>query len=132
VLDYLRVVVIYEPRDGSGSLTQRITIGQRSVFFAQHADYAAATVAEPVPGRALAFARAPHYLLDTRLMVAWAQYLAERGELDKARALAERLREFRNPESESFFAPCLQGQTQPFQCQRQQSAPPWRSYFGTR
>ena len=49
------------------------------------------------PARCMsAFERAPHYLLDTRLMMAWAKALAERGELDKARYLAARLREFRN------------------------------------
>jgi hypothetical protein len=53
-----------------------------------------------------AFERAPHYLLDTRLMIAWAKAHAERGELDKARWIAERLREFRNDQAAEFFAPC--------------------------
>ena len=51
-----------------------------------------------------AFERAPHYLLDARLMIAWAKALEERGELDKARYVAARLKEFRNPEPAEFFA----------------------------
>ena len=66
----------------------------KSVLFAHHADYAAATVAEH-PGTVMkAFERAPHYLLDARLMMAWAKALDERGESDKARHLAARLKEF--------------------------------------
>ena len=56
-----------------------------------------------------AFERAPHYLLDTRLMMAWATALDERGEPDKARYIADRLREFRNPQAAEFFAPCEAG-----------------------
>lgn len=130
-LDYMRIVEIYAPNESSAPLSARIEIGQQSVFFAQHADYAAATSSETLPGRALAFARAPHYLLDTRLMMAWAKYLAERGEIDKARALAERLREFRNPDSASFFAECESGETTAFQCQKPQSSYSWRSYLVT-
>ena len=50
-----------------------------------------------------AFERAPHYLLDTRLMMAWAKALAERGEIDKARHVAARLREFRNDQADGVL-----------------------------
>ena len=53
-----------------------------------------------------AFERAPHYLLDARLMIAWAKALEERGEDEKARYVAARLKEFRNDQAEEFFAPC--------------------------
>lgn len=129
MFDYLRVVVIYAPNENSAPLAERIASGQRSVFFAQHADYAAATLSEPVPGRALGFRRATHYLLDTRLMVAWADYLAQRGQLDKARALAERLREFRNSDAEAYFAVCSTN-PQAYQCEPAPAhSPPWREYF---
>ncbi len=85
---------------------QRIADGQKSVLFAHHADYAAATVVEH-PGKVMkAFERAPHFLLDARLMMAWARALEERGETDKARYVAARLKEFRNEQAEEFFAPC--------------------------
>jgi hypothetical protein len=104
--DYMRVVIIFAPPANAASLEDRIADGRRSILFAHHADYAAATVAEH-PGKVMkAFERAPHYLLDARLMVAWANALAENGELDKASYVAARLKEFRNDQADEFFAPC--------------------------
>ncbi|NRF69199.1 O-antigen ligase C-terminal domain-containing protein [Aquincola sp. S2] len=132
LVDYRRVVEIYAPGEQAGPLAERIAAGQRSPFFGHHADYAAATGSEALPGTALAFRRAPHYLLDTRLMIAWARHLAENGEPDQARALAERLREFRNSASDDFFKPCDEGDRAAFQCQPAQSPHPWREYLGRR
>ena len=39
-------------------------------------------------------------------MIAWARRWHEAGEMDKARHLAQRLREFRNPQADEFFAVC--------------------------
>lgn len=106
VSDYLRVSEIYAPSEHSGSLTERIDSGQHSLLFAHHADYAAATNDSPPAAQAIAFQRAPHSLLDTRLMVAWARYLSAQGHGDQARWVAARAREFRNPGTADFFAPC--------------------------
>jgi hypothetical protein len=104
--DYMRVVIIFAPPADAAPLEKRIADGRRSILFAHHADYAAATVAEH-PGQVMkAFERAPHYLLDVRLMLAWAKALEEAGEDDKARYVAQRLREFRNDQADAFFAPC--------------------------
>jgi O-antigen ligase len=119
VFDYQRVVAVFStPVDGL-SLSQRIANGQRSWFFAHHADYAAATTAVSPSEAIRAFTRAPHYLLDTRLMMAWATALNEHGEVDKARYVAQRLAEFRNTQSVDFFAPCIDLgiHNVPFQCQ---------------
>ena len=106
LVDYRRVVVIFEPPADAAPLDKRIAAGRRSIFFAHHADYAAATVTEH-PGKVIeAFERAPHYLLDARLMQAWAVALNENGETDKASYVAQRLKEFRNDQSAEFFAPC--------------------------
>ena len=74
-----------------------------------------------------AFRRAPHYLLDTRLMMAWAKAYAEKGDVERARYIAQRLKEFRNPDSAEFFAECDKplkaGEPKPFQC-----TPPTRSF----
>jgi len=120
VTDYMRVVVIFSPPINAAPLPDRIADGQRSWLFAHHADYAAGTTVEH-PGEALAaFKRAPHYLLDTRLMMAWARALDESGDTDRARYVAQRLREFNNPGSDEFFAPCALPRTDaaplPFQC----------------
>jgi hypothetical protein len=53
-----------------------------------------------------ALRRAEHYLLDTRLMTTWAEAHARSGDLPRARYLAERLREFRHPDSHAFFQAC--------------------------
>ena len=127
LVDYRRVAVIFSPAAGAAPLAQRIAEGQRSWFFGHHADYAAATVAPHPSTEMEALARATHYLMDTRITIAWAKALAERGELDKARHLAARLREFRNPLSAEFFAECdkplATAQEKPFQCE-----PPQRRY----
>lgn len=120
VVDYLRVVHIFEPPADAAPLEERIAEGQRSWFFAHHAHYAAATT-NPRPSDAMAsFANAPHFLLDARLMVAWSKALAERGEVEKARYVADRLREFRHPLGTEFFAACdnppTPGTPEPFQC----------------
>jgi hypothetical protein len=146
VYDYARVVAIFTVSPGAPPLEQRIVIGQRSVFFAHHADYAAVTSGVPLPDPAHAFDRASHYLLDTRLMEAWARSLAERGEIDAARNLAARLREFKKPDAEEFFAPCpdaatsaasaasaaasaAAGAARPFQCELPAREPGWRAYL---
>lgn len=104
--DYQRVVVIFVPPGGAAPLEDRIADGRRSVLFGHHGDYAAGTVVEH-PGKVIdAFRRAPHFLLDSRLMMAWARALDEVGEVDKARHLAARLKEFRNPQADAFFAAC--------------------------
>ena len=72
VADYRRVVVIFLPPAAASPLEARIADGQRSWFFAHHADYAAATTAARPADAMAAFERAPHDLLDTRLIVAWA------------------------------------------------------------
>lgn len=129
VFDYLRIASIYSPGANAAPLNERIAAGQRSLLFGHHADYAAATSVEPLPGRDLAFRRATHHLLDTRLMQAWAEYLAERGYIDQARWLAARLREFRNPASDDFFAPCAAGaEPPPFQCQPPEREHHWREF----
>jgi len=130
--DYVRVVRIFAPARDGNTLEQRIAAGQRSWLFAHHAGYAAATVDDSVAASDPAFEEAPHYLLDTRLMIAWAQALARAGQLDKARHLAQRLREFRNPQADEFFADCDApdgSEPPPFQCQPPDAAPHWRDYL---
>ena len=118
VVDYSRVSVIFSSAEGAAPLEQRIAAGQRSVLFSHHADYAAATLedsdAEPAvnaqspgpPPTLAPFKGAAHYLLDTRLMMAWAKALAANGREDQASHLAARLKEFRNEQSDALFAAC--------------------------
>jgi O-antigen ligase len=134
VADYWRIASIYSPGANAAPLNDRIGAGQRSLLFGHHADYAAATSPDRLPGRDLAFQRATHHLLDTRLMQSWAEYLAEQGQIDQARWLAQRLREFRNPSSDDFFAVCdapasaAGADLRPFQCKPPERPHAWREF----
>ncbi len=143
VADYTRVAGIFRATPGAAPLAQRIASGQRSLFFGHHADYAAVTsgagLGTPAEQQA-AFNRATHYLLDTRLMLAWTRALAAAGDEEGARHLAARLREFGHVGSRSFFEVCNEPAAasaggnpaaQPFQCQPeppQAQARNWRSF----
>lgn len=133
VADYMSVVRLFAPPRDGVPLSRRIAAGERSWLFAHHAGYASATVYDDIAAADPAFRQAPHYLMDTRLMIAWAEALARAGELDKARHLAQRLREFRNPQAEAFFAPCkdmaARDEPPPFQCEPPKVAPDWRDYL---
>jgi O-Antigen ligase/Virulence factor membrane-bound polymerase, C-terminal/Protein glycosylation ligase len=131
VWDYRKVVAIFSPPiDSTATLAERIVEGRHSWFFAHHADYALVTTldgAGTLPG---VFERSTHFLLDTRLMIAWANGLAAQGDVERARHLAARLREFRNPGSKEFFAPCDDPAVaeKPFQCMPPSRAFTWRDF----
>jgi hypothetical protein len=133
VIDYMRVAVIFRAGEGLGPLEQRIEAGRRSVLFAHHADYAAVTSSVQVRDPGAAYARTTHYLLDTRLMMSWARWLAAQGHVDLARHLAARLREFHKQEVEEFFEACpdrpVEDSAAPFQCQAPQRVPDWREFL---
>ena len=128
--DYWRVSTIFVEDPTLAPLKERIQAGQTSPFFAHHADYAAATTADP-PSQALgALEHATHSLLDSRLMMAWAQALSESGQTERARYLVARLKEFDKTDTEEFFAPCADPSIspKPFQCQPEPSGLTWRDF----
>lgn len=104
--DYLRVVAIFAPGEQAAPLDERIASGRQSVFFGHHGDYAAATSGDDAEVPLETFDRVTHFLLDARLMMAWSRSLAAHHDLERARHVAARLKEFRNPAAESFFAVC--------------------------
>ena len=128
--DYLRVSTIFLDDAGLAPLPERIAAGQTSPLFAHHADYADATTADP-PSRALgALEHATHSLLDSRLMMAWANALSESGQTERARYLVARLKEFDKTDTEDFFAPCADAtlKVKPFQCQPEPQGLTWRDF----
>ncbi len=128
--DYLRISTIFEDDPSLPPLAARISAGQASPMFAHHADYAAATTAES-PSLALgAFAHATHSLIDSRLMMAWANALAESGQTDRARYLVARLKEFNKDDTAEFFAPCADPtlKVKPFQCEPEPTGLTWRDF----
>ncbi|OYV00863.1 MAG: polymerase [Burkholderiales bacterium PBB5] len=130
VLDYQRVVVIYAPGEHSGPLAERIAAGQRSPLFAHHADYAAATTEGTAASLSLAFQRAPHQLLDTRLMIAWTRWLSAQGQPVLASTLVARIREFRNAEAQDFLDECRRPEaTDRIQCKPPLPPVPWQAFL---
>jgi O-antigen ligase len=130
--DYSRVVAIFAPKqDNRATLVERIVEGRHSWFFAHHADYALVTTVDGAVTLPGAFDRATHFLLDTRLMIAWSTSLAARGDVDRARHIAARLREFRNPGAAEFFAPCDDAAVvdKPFQCSPPERLYGWRDFL---
>jgi hypothetical protein len=129
--DFQRVTTIFAPPEDGSPLTERIERGQHSWLFAHHADYARLTALEDVvPPSSAEFGRAKHYLLDTRLLVAWASAYAREGDLERARWIADRLRELKQPSAEPFFAPCSDAKVidKPFQCTPAAHAFTWRDF----
>ena len=128
--DYWRISNIFLDDAGLAPLAERISAGQSSPLFAHHADYADATTADP-PSRALgALERSTHSLLDSRLMMAWANALSESGQTERARYLVARLKEFDKTDTEEFFAPCSDATVtvKPFQCQPEPAGLSWRDF----
>jgi hypothetical protein len=126
------VVAVYTVFEGAAPLDQRIQAGEGSWLFAHHAHYADATMAEHPSERMASFASASHYLLDSRLMIAWAKAYHEAGDDERAKHLAQRLFEFNNEASDAFFEPCADDtvppEQRPFQCQWPTKALDYRDF----
>ncbi len=129
-LDYLTIVDLFLPRSTSLPLVQRIQRAEASPLFANHADYVAATDLPLNPATLPLVERASHVLLNGRLMYAWAILLNERGEVDKARYMAARLREFNLSGPKPWFAPCDDPAVtaKPFQCLPPAGPVSWRDF----
>jgi hypothetical protein len=131
IWDYHRVSAIFNAADERLSLTERIEVGQRSWFFAHHADYARITTLEETSPPTLAdFRRATYFLLDTRLLIAWANAHARAGDIERARWIADRLRELKQSSAEPYFAPCTDPAVanKPYQCTSASRTFDWRDF----
>jgi O-antigen ligase len=123
---YREVVVIYAPPAAAAPLETRIALGQHSMLYSTHADYAAATTLSPGPAALAAAKRTAHNLIDVRLMMSWAQSLHATGDDDRARYVVQRLKEFRSSQAQEWLDECKDlpdGAARPFQCD-----PPSREY----
>ena len=129
-LDYLTIVDLFLPRSTSLPLVQRIQRAEASPLFSNQADYVAVTDLPPNPEMLPVVERASHVLLNGRLMFVWANLLNERGEVDKARYLAARLREFNLSGPKPWFAPCDDPAVtaKPFQCLPPAGPVSWRDF----
>lgn len=134
LVDYLQITAIYAPSEGdSRSLSERIARGQRSPLFAHHADYAAATNAIAPPAQyGIGLQRAVHNLLDTRLMIAWARAQYALGQVELARALAQRVGDFGHAEAADLLGVCADKPLRSapdFPCRAAQATHDWREFI---
>ncbi|MBV8035459.1 O-antigen ligase family protein [Roseateles sp.] len=129
VWDYHRIVVIYAPPADAAPLNERIATGQRSPFFGHQADYAAATSFPPGRLALAATRRTAFSLVDARLLMHWSRSLEATGNVEGARYVADRLREFRNPTGDTWFASCEEAASAPPmpQCQPASGVLDWRT-----
>lgn len=129
VWDYQRIVAIYVPGEDARPLGERIAAGQRSPLFSHHADYAAATSLAPGPEALAAARRTAFSLVDARLLMHWSRSLEATGDIAGARYLADRLREFRNPTGDTWFASCAEAASAAAmpQCQPASAVIDWRT-----
>lgn len=134
--EYRLITSIFSP-SGLAPAEERIRLGQSSLVFSYLADYAAATSPVRSPAKLIAqgvFRESTHALLNVDLMVAWATALNDSGQPDKARYLAERLREFDLPEAKAFFTICdkptlIASHHDYFQCTPSQGPHSWRDFM---
>ena len=129
-MDYLNIVTLFVPTSTSLPLDERIQVAQASPLFSYQADYVAITNARPTPEMLPLVVRSSHVLLNGRLMFLWANMLAAQGQMDKARYLAARLREFDLSGPKPWYAPCDDPAVtvKPFQCLAPEHPVNWRDF----
>jgi len=129
VVDYQRIADIYAPSADAVPLGERITTGQASPLFGHQADYAAATSLPPGPAALAAARRTGFSLIDARLLMHWSLSLEATGDINGARFLADRLREFRNSTGDTWFESCGAPASAPamVQCQPASGVVDWRT-----
>ncbi len=129
--DYSRVIQAFTPF-GYGfyqDLQTRVNEARKSFLFGDWVDYAVVGQAESFAGLDAQMERAVHTRMNSHLLMAYARYLNERGETDKASYVADRLREFKKPEAEEFFAVCQQENSEkPFQCRHPKGTYSFRDF----
>ena len=121
IYDYHRIVALTSPKENAVPLVERIAAARSSVYYGHHAEYAMTLVSKDDLEVLLAAQRAAHLVLDNRLLQAWATALSAIGDTERAKYVAQRLKEFHHgSQSEPFFAPCIDpgvaAANKPFQC----------------
>lgn len=123
-LDYQRIVQIAHPAADAPPLIDRLAAGLSSPLFSGYAHYGVATALPPGPVPLASAKIAARDISDERLLAAWSRSLAAVGQVDQARFVAQRLKEYHGPVGDEFFQVCASagaasaaGDSQPFQCQ---------------
>jgi len=120
--DFTRVVaIVNDSADGEPVLQRVLRAQQKSRLFSLQADYAAAGLLPPGAEALDAARRTAHVMSDDMILISWANSLVMTGQMDKARYLAQRAREFKTERVKAWMAHCQTvrpGEPGPFQCQQ--------------
>jgi hypothetical protein len=129
-VDYRNIITLFVPTPTTLTLAERVQRAQASPLFANEGDYVAATNSPLTPAVLPAVQRASHVMLNGRLMYAWANLLNQQGQVDKARYMSARLREFDLSGPRPWFAPCTDPAVtaKPFQCLAPEHPVTWRDF----
>ncbi len=129
-LDYMIIVDLFLPPSTSSPLVERIQRAQASRLFSNQADAVAVSDLALTVDSLPLVVRSSHVLLTGRAMYVWANLLAAQGQVDKARYLAARLREFDLSGPRRWYAPCGDPAvtTKPFQCLAPDHPVSWRDF----
>lgn len=114
-VDHRALHTLYRPAEQAPPELQRIVDARQSLLFGQFGDRFAGTLAPNGRRRIEPFQAVVFEGIDDRMLASWALTLAEIGQVDKARYLAARLREFNSPTGRSFMALCAKAPDR-FQC----------------
>lgn len=113
--DYQRIAPLYE--EGSLPMPDRIISGQQARLFGPWADRVYVDVLPDSSNALEAIQRSSHLMVDVRLLMRWAVALDREGQTDKARYIAMRVRDFRDPAVGEWLARCtLPGGSPPRWC----------------
>lgn len=127
--EYQKVASIYTPPKEELPLALRLDAGMRALFFSHYADHAAAITLSPSKQTLAAAERSGRQFIDAKLLIAWANGLIAIGEVDKARYLVARLREFRSREGEEWLQRCAnQATAGDWMCRPPERSYSWRDF----
>lgn len=133
LFDYQKVILTYNRPYPNSELAARLEKLQHSILFAHHADYSIIKLPPnlsdiSVESMIMARERAMHKSIGTDIMIPWSFRLAKEGDVEGARWLSQRIREFPSAETEIFLAPCKEISSEAFQCQWPEKIHEWREF----
>jgi O-antigen ligase len=104
--DYQPIANLYAPPEDGLSQEQRIDRARLSVLFGHFGDRFAGTLARAGERKLEPYREIIFEMLDLQLLKSWAVAQAETGHVDRARYLAARIKEFKQPQAQQFFDIC--------------------------
>lgn len=125
--DYTKVHALTVEAASAAQREERLEAARHAWFYAAYAHYVDAT--QSARPRPQAFPSGRLVATSPELLIAWSRERAAAGDLERARHLAARAREFGRGDDHGFFADCERGEApRPVQCIAPQRALDWRDF----